>query len=66
MKCNCGFENEYITFENGQKGWSSETEFINTKLTITINERQGEWDHDRLCIKHVFICPKCGTLKVDL
>ena len=69
MKCVCGYECVVIVedccdfnpqFEVGNR------EFFKANLTLTINEKQGDWDHDRLVFKDVYVCPKCGTLKVDI
>lgn len=64
MKCNCGYEYE-STIETSYED-DLKNSFVETTLTITINEKQGEWDCDRLSIKPVLFCPKCGTLKIEI
>jgi hypothetical protein len=67
MKCNCGYEYEEGTRQDGTWGiLIGHHEFKKSTLTITYNNEQGEWDCDRLVNKIVYICPKCGTLKIDI
>lgn len=59
MKCVCGYE--YNTkYENGKEILIGDEEFIPSKNSLTYRA-----DKD-LCNKTIFICPKCGTLKIDI
>lgn len=70
--CICGYKykrDDWGRDNNGNIKYypdAGEEKFIRSELKITINKKQGEWDCDRISIKEVYICPKCGTLKIDL
>jgi len=67
MKCMCGYEEQYKKHDlNDLEFYVANKSFYKTKLSVVINDKQGDWDCDRLSSKDVFICPECGTLKIDM
>lgn len=40
--------------------------FKKSQLSLTINDKQGDWDCDRFRVEDVWVCPKCGTLKINI
>jgi hypothetical protein len=66
MKCVCGYEEKYIQGpENSQSEYPDNEPFYRAGLTVTIDKQQGQWDCRRFVQKEVFICPQCGTLKIN-
>jgi hypothetical protein len=57
MKCNCGYEREY---DIDTKTWIGKEDFIYSDMKITYNNNYSEYK------KIVYICPKYGTLKIDI
>lgn len=68
MKCVCGFKpiGGNYDFEIDKCIEKVGPQFIEVTLHITINGKQGEWDVDRFKSLPVIVCPRCGTLKVDI
>lgn len=65
MKCVCGYENGYKQNENkelifchGERG-----DFALSELEISYKVK-GEF-YEVLCSSRVWICPDCGTLKIQ-
>ena len=58
MKCNCGYDDTDSDVTIGIEP------FIRTELKVTY-ESEGNW-HKNLNCRTVYICPKCGMLKIDL
>ena len=61
MKCNCGFEEKWnaekAVFEGGYQ-------FIPSELKLSY-ETDGNY-YRNMNSAVVYICPKCGTLKINL
>jgi rubredoxin len=67
MKCEaCKYEYNVKYDEDGEEILIGNEQFISSELRITINQKQGAWDCDRLSVETVWICPKCGALKVEI
>ena len=64
IKCNCGYEYGSKYNNDGDKILIGDKEFIYSDLKIPY-QKEGDWPR---CIemKTIIICPKCGTLKINL
>jgi len=61
MKCACGYEYiENYDEEGVYRVLIGDKDFITTKLTLTYEENKD------IYIRIVCVCPKCGTLKIDI
>jgi acetone carboxylase gamma subunit len=60
MKCVCGYEYSDDYDENGEQILIGDEEFLISKFELPYNQ------YEDIKIETVFICPKCGTLKVDI
>jgi hypothetical protein len=58
MKCNCGYDDTDSVVTIGIEP------FIRTELKVTY-ESEGDY-YKNLNSRTVYICPKCGTLKINL
>jgi len=67
MRCVCGYEEKFILNESGEpaSSYPDNEPFYRAGLTVTIDNQQGQWDCRRFVNKEVFICPQCGTLKIN-
>ena len=64
MKCTCGYES-VIKYENFEKiVTKGDEEFMRTKFEISYDSENDYYSD--LKSSPVYICPKCGTLKIDL
>ena len=66
MKCAaCQYEEFFLPVEEDWMEPEIQNEpFYESTLSLTINVKRGEWDSDRLRNLKVYVCPKCGTLKI--
>lgn len=67
MKCVCGYEEKFIypDPEHPESKCIDNEPFYRADLTVTFDKQQGQWDCRRFVNKEVFICPACGTLKIN-
>jgi len=67
MKCVCGYEEKFILNKSGdpESSYPDNEPFYRAGLSVTIDKQQGQWDCRRFVQKEVFICPHCGTLKIN-
>lgn len=68
MRCVCGYQERFIQADPDDPGSMvpDNDPFYRAGLTVTIDKQQGQWDCRRFVRKEVFICPACGTLKIEL
>lgn len=67
MKCVCGYEYDYI-YENESEeaivGDNGDEPFINSGLYAVFETEYGRISMTKK--ETVYICPKCGTLKIEV
>lgn len=67
MKCVCGYEHESGIDDNGvwQKNLIGDESFVvsETELKFNLSIRESVYSN---VYKKIYVCPKCGTLKIDL
>lgn len=66
MKCVCGYEHGFKQNENGELifCYGEYGSFILSKIDIPYKVK-GDF-YEVLCNSSVWICPKCGTLKIQM
>ena len=64
MKCLCGYEYE----DNGYMAWHKKYKVLkgDKAFIIAKNDILVDTELDGLIEHHIYICPKCGTVKVEL
>ena len=68
MKCVCGYEEKYIQSDpaDPESLYPDNKQFYKAGLNVTIDKNEGPWDCRRFVNKEVYICPECGTLKINV
>lgn len=67
MKCACGYEYEE-SYDKEHKCMipiKGDESFLLSELNITYNYTEGSY-YKTLESRTVYICPECGTLKIDI
>ncbi len=68
MKCVCGYEEKYVqsNTDDTRSLYPDNKPFYRAGVTVTIDKQEGEWNCNRFVLKDVFVCPECGTLKINV
>ena len=66
MKCAaCGYEELFIPAEfDWMEPEIDNTPFYESTLSLTIDTKRNKYEYCRLKNLKVYVCPKCGTLKI--